>query len=1216
MTREYDNYGRDQINIEHVQGNATFNQTQIIQIAVAEIKTRSFNDTSPYRGLKPFGQTDKDYFFGRDQFLTGLVNELEQTNVILLLGASGSGKSSVVGAGLIPWLAQKWGSSLIDLILTPDHDPFEALYGSLLKHYKQSEAEMARAGNVDTLSYVVQTLKQPESFWLIFIDQFEELFTTSQPEKRDLFIQSLVQLSQERSNDPFLKIVATMRADFLDRLDLAPANRLAKITDGHRPLITQMHRDELRLAIEQPAAHHGVVFEAGLVEVIIKDVQGQAGYLPLLQYTLNRLWEEELQTGDMQQERTLHTTTYLRLGGVRGALQQHVDAIYQRLQQEGNHLATQRIFLKLVEIGGDAESGTDWKPVRRRAKRSEFKDEQEKAVLAQLIDQTLIVSDRDLPSQAQESTVEIAHEILLTSWTTLNTWIKENRRAIALRNRLNDDVERWQIKKVDDELWTGSKLEQVLELKKDPTFNDVLGGFSATANQFIDASAGKRDLQVRAEVERQRQQKTLYRRIATGAIAASVCIAGASIFAGWQWKQAEAGQRAAIEGQIQALTTSSKSRFTENRYSLDSLLDALEAGGKLQQASWLAQDAPVRAEVMQTLAQSVNWVREQNRLDGHSNLVQRVRFSPDGQLIGTASYDRTAKLWTPDGKELRSLTGHNDAVTDIAFTPDSQLIATASQDKTVKIWDRSGKTLATLTAHTGPIWSVNFSPNGQWLATASEDKTVKLWQRRGNQFQYYTTLTGHVGSVYSAVFSPDNNQIIATASADKTGRIWNLKTNAVIPLTGHTREVLNISFSPDGKTLATAGNDNVAILWNRASGTRTGIVLKGHTSGVTDVSFSQNRQTIATASKDNSIKVWGSDGVLIDTLRGHEGRVNSISFNQDGSLLASAANEKTVRVWQVINSSARIISQFSDKAYRVSFSSNSQRIVGSSLSTIQTWDSNGKRLSSWSDSPTYAVAFDPTGNIVTSNGNDLKVWTQTGQLLKLIKAHSQPILSITIAPDGQEMLTASVDQTVKFWKYPATKPFQTIKAHNAPIYSVRYSPNGRQFATASLDGTVKIWDRSGKRFKLLKDHQGPVYSLSFSPDSQYLATAGEDNLVKLWNRDGRLVRSLKGHSSGVTDVAFNREGWLATASNDKTIKIWQPDGKLALTLNGHNKDVNAMSFNPNGKVLASVSSDKTAILWNMNDLTLQDFEKRGCSWLKSYWSGHENISNSCNKASN
>ncbi|MBW4483794.1 MAG: ATP-binding protein [Tildeniella torsiva UHER 1998/13D] len=292
-----------------IQGQViTLTQTKIIQISVDEIKTRELNTTSPYKGLKKFEPTDADRFFGRDQFLGGLVNELEQTNFILLLGASGSGKSSVVRAGLIPWLQQKWGKSFVDLLLTPDQDPFEALYGSLLSRgYSQSQAQMVRASNTETLSDAVTTLKSPEQFWLIFIDQFEELFTVSEAEKRDRFITGLVKLSKDWAKDPLLKIVATMRADFLEQLDPAPANRLARITEKHRPLITQMQPDELRLAIEQPAAHHGVVFETGLVEEIIKEVEGQAGCLPLLQYTLDLLWETEVQDGGIH-DRTLNIT--------------------------------------------------------------------------------------------------------------------------------------------------------------------------------------------------------------------------------------------------------------------------------------------------------------------------------------------------------------------------------------------------------------------------------------------------------------------------------------------------------------------------------------------------------------------------------------------------------------------------------------------------------------------------------------------------------------------------------------------------------------------------------------------------------------------------------------------------------------------------------------------------------------------------------------------
>lgn len=508
----------------------TLTQTKIIQISVDEIKTRELIVVSPYKGLKKFEPEDSDRFFGRDQFIGGLVNELEQTNFVLLLGASGSGKSSVVRAGLMPWLQQTWGKQFVSLVLTPDSDPFESLYGSLLSRgFSQAQAQAAKVDKAETLSQVVTTLKPTEAYWLIFIDQFEELFTVSEAKKRDSFIHSLVKLSKDRASDATLKIVATLRADFLDQLDPAPANRLARLTEKHRPLITQMHPDELRLAIEQPAAHHGVVFETGLVEDIIKDVQGQAGYLPLLQYTLDLLWESEAQNGSLQ-DRTLRSSTYRRLGGVRGALQQRVDEIYQGLS-ELQQLAVQRIFLKLVEIGDDEAAGTGWKPVRRRAARVEFADEAEQRVLSQLINANLLVSDAPVEPVGQRqaagagATVEIAHEILLTSWTTLHGWIKQNRQSIALRNRLNDDVALWQTQKEDSDLWGGSKLAQVVELRQDQVFQQVLGGFSPGANQFIEASVGLRD--------RQRQ------RLIAGAVAFCTVIAASGIGFGIQQQRAK-----------------------------------------------------------------------------------------------------------------------------------------------------------------------------------------------------------------------------------------------------------------------------------------------------------------------------------------------------------------------------------------------------------------------------------------------------------------------------------------------------------------------------------------------------------------------------------------------------------------------------------------------------------------------------------------------------
>ena len=430
-----DSEGDDNV-INIVQGDGaviTIFKTKIIQLAREEVKRQEFKLNSPYKGLDAFEERDRDRFFGRHQFVAKLVRELGQSRLILVLGASGSGKSSVIKAGLIPSLIQTYESRFMELTFTPRQDPFEGLYTSLYPYVKD-KVEIAREGKNDTLVQVVKTLKSTDAQWLIFIDQFEELFTISLPEKRQAFLSGLVRLNEflVKNKNHSVQIVATMRSDFSDRLNDYPD--LVDALKNQCLMVTGMHSDELRLAIEQPAIQNGVVFEPELVEEIIKDVQGQAGYLPLLQYTLNLLWEKKypplekssnktVYQDSRLNDRTFDLNTYLQLGGVREALQQHVDAIYGGLPK-AEQLAIQRVFLKLVEIGGDEQSGTAWKPVRKQALRSQFEDDAEKAVLAKLIDEKLLISNAPVEiengrfSHSQDSTIEIAHEVLLTSWKT------------------------------------------------------------------------------------------------------------------------------------------------------------------------------------------------------------------------------------------------------------------------------------------------------------------------------------------------------------------------------------------------------------------------------------------------------------------------------------------------------------------------------------------------------------------------------------------------------------------------------------------------------------------------------------------------------------------------------------------------------------------------------------------------------------------------------
>ena len=1170
----------------------TFNQTQIIQVAVAEIKTRPLKTTSPYKGLKKFEPEDKDYFFGRDQFLTGLVNELEQTSLVLLLGASGSGKSSVVRAGLIPWLLQKWGNHFVNLMFTPDQDPFESFYGSLLSRgFKQSEAKIAKEEKVETLSQVVKTLKQPDDFWLIFIDQFEELFTTCEPQKCDHFIESLVKLTQTYDRDSQVKIVATMRSDFSDRFDPHPASLLARVTEKHRPMITQLHPDELRLAIEQPAAQHGVVFEPGLVEDIIKDVQGQAGYLPLLQYTLNLLWETEEQSRELD-DRALNRKTYRQLGGIRGALQLRVDQIYDALP-EPEQLAVQRIFLKLVEIGRDVASGSEWKPVRRRAARSEFSDEVEQRVLTQLIDANLLVSDAPLEmssdrnSSSQPATVEIAHEVLLTSWQTLNGWIEENRQAIALRNRLNEDVVHWQAGKAESELWRGSKLEQAAEFLDDPTFNQVVGGFSEAACQFIKTSVGLRE---------RRRRRTIF-----GLTGVSVVLLLIASFAGIQWRKAEIGQ-------IEALTQASSAKFTENRDSLAPLIDAIRAGERLQRLPWRQREQPLQADVMTVLRQAIFWIKEKNRLARHTGFVQSVRFSPDGQTLATASFDNTAKLWGLDGQILQTFKGHTDNVTNVSISSDSDIIATSSFDKTARLWNRQGKLLHILQGHAEKVWDVSFSPDDQVIATASDDETVKFWNLQGELLP--TELKGQGGGISSVSFSPDG-KLIATANDDGTVELWGRNGARRRTLSEHDDYVLHVIFSPDGQLLATASTDRTVLLWNVNDLDATPIKLEGHTLGVTNVAFSPDGELIATASFDGRINLWNRQGRLQDTLNGHDGRVTSVSFQpeenplSEGSLLASAGNDKTARLWKLDLSRGSVLMGHELDVFAVSFSPDSQILATSGFElSIMLWNARGERrpISTTHADLINDISISPNGQVIASASRDTTAQLRKldGTFIAALEGHTDSVLSVSFSSDSQEVATSSYDRTVKLWNLNG-ELIKTIDGHKAGVRDVNFSPDGNHLITASEDGTAILWSHRGKLIRILDGHDGPVYRSIFSPNSQMILTSGEDNTARLWSKDGKLLQILREHSASIWGIDISPNGQLiATASDDKTVKLWSINGELITTLAGHIAEVNSVEFSADSFSLATGSSDSRVILWNISHLTVKKLLNTGCNWINDY----------------
>ncbi|MCZ8363706.1 MAG: ATP-binding protein [Microcystis sp. LE19-251.1A] len=533
-------------------------ETQIVQISVAKVTQQPLIKKSPYQGLERFNLKDRDRFFGRDKLIARLLEAVNRSNLSLVLGASGSGKSSVVRAGLIPELKKSLESqTFYDFIFTPNQDPFESFYRCLLNEekdyrFRDSEAKIALEAKADTLTKVIDTLRKDGERWLIFVDQFEELFTICNDlDKRKNFIAGLVQVA--KSGNSSVKIVLAMRADFLEQFSFYPdLGAIANQNNIH--LVTEMFPDELRQAIEQPAAKHGVVFEEGLVEQIIKELDGQKGYLPLLQYTLKLLWESECQTRGADgrfeiEDRTLNKKSYAALEGVRGALQKRVNEIYKNLNQDEQKI-TKQIFLKLVNVV-DTDSGS--RTVSRRAYKDKFVDKSEQKLLAEFISKNLLVGSEEClnPEEIQASnskrlkqrpTVEIAHEILLSSWDELKGWLEQAKEAIIFENSLDLEVERWQKvlskdeSRAKDELLKGTRLDQAVELRNQGAFEN-LGGLRPEESEFIDAS-------VNWQQQQEQQKKNRRRNTIVSLATFSVISLGLASFAGIQlWNVKVAKQR-------------------------------------------------------------------------------------------------------------------------------------------------------------------------------------------------------------------------------------------------------------------------------------------------------------------------------------------------------------------------------------------------------------------------------------------------------------------------------------------------------------------------------------------------------------------------------------------------------------------------------------------------------------------------------------------------
>ncbi|MEQ9672044.1 WD40 domain-containing protein [Coleofasciculus sp. G2-EDA-02] len=1101
---------------------------------------------------------------GRQQDVQRLIERLSRADCQLTVihGPSGVGKSSIVSAGLVPALKHRaLGDRLVlpvvlqvytDWIKELNKNLRTALSGLTSRQSDQFAATQT-IGDDSSDELILNQLQAQlhdnadrNILTVLIFDQFEEFFLGhASPQQTRLFYQFF----QTCLDLSFVKIIVSIREDFLhyllefEKLDLEVIENNILDRKNRYPL-GNFSPPDARAVIQSLTERAHFYLESTLIDELVRDLARELGEV--------RPIELQVVGAQLQAENITTLAQYRQRGPVEKLAERFLEKALKDCGVE-NEQAAWLVLQLLTDENNN-------RPLKTRAElviESDLDIQKLDLILEILEKSGLVFLLPEIPSHRYQ----LVHDYLVE-------FIRQNE-----QNTLRKELEELRQKDKDSQ----NKIQQLIREK--------------TLRSKLSAATKKHA----AAVEKQHQaeeklNQVLRRRLQEARIVGVTLATLAVIAVGLVWRAVFSETNA----QLIALNASAEALVASNR-KFDALLKSLSAAKELKQALGVTKETKMR--VISTLQQVVYGVRERNRLTEHSNWVSSVSFSPDGELIASASKDKTIKLWSQQGKLLQDLLGHKEGVYAVRFSPQGQILASASEDNTIKLWSREGTLLRTLTGHRDRVHSISFSPDGQRIVSASEDNTIKLWHIDGTLLR---TLSGHNHWVLDVNFSA-NGQLIASASRDKTIKLWQSDGTLLKTLTAHNQPVLDISFSPDGEYLLSASADKTIKLW-RTDGTLLN-TLSGHQEAVITVAYSPDGQIIASGSEDNTIKLWHPDGRLIDTLQGHGKAILGLGFSPSGKILASASADNTIKLWQVEGGMLQPIPGHSQPISSISFSPNGERIATASWdNTVKLWTRQGKLLKTIAahQKPVNSVSFSDNGKTLATGSDDttIKLWNQDGTWQKTLSGHQDGVTSVNFSPDGQRLASSSTDQTVKLWQIDGRLD-KTLIGHQGTVWGVTFSPDGSLIASASEDKTVKLWSRNGRLIKTLRGHRDAVNWVTFSPDGELIASASSDRTVNLWNREGELLRSLKGHNGLVNWVTFSPDGeFIASASDDKTVNLWsRHTGHLINSFVGHKDAVFGVSFSPDGKILASASQDTTVILWNLD---LADLVGRSCSWLEDY----------------